>query len=420
MLVFLSLHISICLFQKGSEKGSVKESEKGSEVQIDMAKTESSEAEDDWKRNPPVFSAVLVTISWILASAGVFCLWEDWSYSTSIYFFFISTSTIGFGDVSPTHPEYMMATFGVVIVGLSLVSVCINVVQEWLQQWYMSILQKMLQQYIEAQESGDENAAKGFMSGFNQGQMKYFMPLISKNSGQKVMEQLKKEAKEKGIELPQALTELNPETGKPAFLNATDRQIDQIIEKAQNEGKLTPTFMRPAMTTVSIQASVFGDREIAETQTDLSWEFFELRIEQSTQFEPSLAEKVGVDVEVIAKPKMTTTAIQPEVSSIFQFHPDAMNYNDEAEELEHVILAQREAPLEGEDIREEIPEVGDLRFLKSRGTQVMADIMESGNQTEEKELQDFGQQMSPEIENFNGQTEEKGVRSMKSQTKLTT
>ncbi|KAE9551480.1 hypothetical protein FO519_005300, partial [Halicephalobus sp. NKZ332] len=403
-----------------SEKGS----EKSSDVNIDM-KTESSDSDDDWKRDPPIFSAVFVTISWILASAGVFCLWEDWTYSTSIYFFFISTSTIGFGDVSPTHPEYMMATFGVVIVGLSLVSVCINVVQEWLQQWYMSILQKMLQQYIEAQEQGDENAAKGFMTGFNQGQMKYFMPLISKNSGQKAMEQLKKEAKEKGIELPPALTELNPETGKPAFLNATEKQIDQIIEKAQNEGKLTPSFTRPMTTTVSIQASFSGDKEIAQTQTELGWDFFELRFEKSTQFEPLLAGKIGVEVETEAKPKMTTTAIQPEVSSIFQFHLDTFKYDDDEleEKLENIILAKREAQPGEEgfgDETAEIEQIGMLRFLKNTGTQVMVNAVESGNQTEEKKSEDFGQQMNPELEEFGGQTEEKKIRSMKSQTQLTT
>lgn len=44
--------------------------------------------------------------------------------------------------------KYMIMSFFVVIVGLSLVSVCINVVQEKVAQLYMEILNKMLQVFI--------------------------------------------------------------------------------------------------------------------------------------------------------------------------------------------------------------------------------------------------------------------------------
>ena len=43
------------------------------------------------KRNPPVITALISTTAWIALSAAVFCLWEDWTYFTSFYFFFIST-----------------------------------------------------------------------------------------------------------------------------------------------------------------------------------------------------------------------------------------------------------------------------------------------------------------------------------------
>ena len=41
----------------------------------------------------------------------------------------------------------MIMSFFVVVVGLSLVSVCINVVQEKVSQIYMDFLNKMLQAY---------------------------------------------------------------------------------------------------------------------------------------------------------------------------------------------------------------------------------------------------------------------------------
>lgn len=69
-------------------------------------------------------------------------------------------------------------TFGVVMIGLALVSVCINVVQEKLNQLYMKLLDKLLAEYQKAIEQGDETAAvKGMMVGF-QGQAKFLMPLM--------------------------------------------------------------------------------------------------------------------------------------------------------------------------------------------------------------------------------------------------
>lgn len=128
--------------------------ERGPETSIEIPETKSDKKEDE-KRDPPVVAALIFTILWVVASSAVFCLWEDWSYGTSVYFFIISTSTIGFGDVTPEHPEYMMAAFGVVIVGLSLVSVCINVAQEWLQNWYTALLQRMLEVSVHLESHPD-------------------------------------------------------------------------------------------------------------------------------------------------------------------------------------------------------------------------------------------------------------------------
>uniref|UniRef100_A0A158P803 Ion_trans_2 domain-containing protein n=1 Tax=Angiostrongylus cantonensis TaxID=6313 RepID=A0A158P803_ANGCA len=142
--------------------------------------------------DPPVFSALFATVAWIMLSAAVFCIWEDWTYFTSVYFFFISCSTIGLGDVTPDHPEYMIATFGVVVVGLSLVSVCIDVVKEKIELMYMMLLKKLLQDYMEAVKNGDPNATAGMMAGF-QGKAKFLLPLISKAQGTKVMNRFKED-----------------------------------------------------------------------------------------------------------------------------------------------------------------------------------------------------------------------------------
>jgi hypothetical protein len=126
---------------------------------------------------------------------------------------------LGFGDVIPQHPKYLVAMFSLILTGLALVTVCINVVQEKISLVYMRILNRMLEQFMRAQEEGDPEALKGFVEGFNS-QAKFLMPLISKNESAKVMKRFKAEAKARGIELPAALTDVDPKTGKPAFCSA--------------------------------------------------------------------------------------------------------------------------------------------------------------------------------------------------------
>ncbi|KAH7718370.1 TWK-11 protein [Aphelenchoides avenae] len=114
----------------------------GSEPKQQAAKRPPSKEPADEPRDPPVLAALTITVGWIMASAALFCAWEDWTYFTSFYFFFISLSL---GDVTPDYPEYMIGTFFIVLVGLSLVSVCINVVQEKCSIIFMRILRRMLE-----------------------------------------------------------------------------------------------------------------------------------------------------------------------------------------------------------------------------------------------------------------------------------
>ncbi|VDO50340.1 unnamed protein product [Haemonchus placei] len=57
----------------------------------------------------------------------MFRLWEDWTYAESCYFMYISLSTIGLGDISVARRDMMVLCFVFVIIGLSLVSMSINV-----------------------------------------------------------------------------------------------------------------------------------------------------------------------------------------------------------------------------------------------------------------------------------------------------
>lgn len=79
--------------------------------------------------NLPITLASILLITYILLGAFVYHLWEDWTYFEAFYFVFISMSTIGFGDLVPNHPIFMMCSIIYLIFGLALTSMFINVVQ---------------------------------------------------------------------------------------------------------------------------------------------------------------------------------------------------------------------------------------------------------------------------------------------------
>lgn len=79
--------------------------------------------------NLPITLALSILIAYVLCGATVYSFWEEWSFFESCYFVFVSMSTIGFGDYVPKHPMRMMASIIYLIFGLSLTSMCINVVQ---------------------------------------------------------------------------------------------------------------------------------------------------------------------------------------------------------------------------------------------------------------------------------------------------
>ncbi|XP_037824686.1 uncharacterized protein LOC119612875 [Lucilia sericata] len=79
--------------------------------------------------NLPISLASILLITYILLGTFVYTLWEDWTYFEAFYFVFISMSTIGFGDLVPNHPIFMMCSIIYLVFGLALTSMFINVVQ---------------------------------------------------------------------------------------------------------------------------------------------------------------------------------------------------------------------------------------------------------------------------------------------------
>ena len=63
--------------------------------QIASAFDKISEASNEQNKILPLKMAIAVLLIWVFAGAGIFCLFENWDFFTSVYFFYISLVTIG-------------------------------------------------------------------------------------------------------------------------------------------------------------------------------------------------------------------------------------------------------------------------------------------------------------------------------------
>ncbi|KAG8175727.1 hypothetical protein JTE90_002361 [Oedothorax gibbosus] len=91
---------------------------------------------------PILLNLVLISL-FILLGAGIFANLEDWDMLSSGYFTFVTLTTIGFGDYYPgsafqgykgdiTKTLSLMGTCFYMMLGMALVSMCINLMQEQL------------------------------------------------------------------------------------------------------------------------------------------------------------------------------------------------------------------------------------------------------------------------------------------------
>ncbi|CAJ0588650.1 unnamed protein product [Cylicocyclus nassatus] len=105
----------------------------------------------------PIPIALAILFIWILFSSGLFCLWESrWGYLTSVYFFFVSISTVGLGDIVFLNPDMMIFMFLLILIGLALLSMCFNLIQAALER----LLDRLLEEYIEEIEKMAEIVAQ--------------------------------------------------------------------------------------------------------------------------------------------------------------------------------------------------------------------------------------------------------------------
>ncbi|CAG9760150.1 unnamed protein product [Ceutorhynchus assimilis] len=94
----------------------------------------SFEVDDEF--NLPISLALTMLVAYMLIGAAVFMVWESWDFFLAFYFVFMSLSTIGFGDIVPEKPIYMILSIVYQCFGLALMSMCINVVQDKLSDTF--------------------------------------------------------------------------------------------------------------------------------------------------------------------------------------------------------------------------------------------------------------------------------------------
>ncbi|CAJ0583675.1 unnamed protein product, partial [Mesorhabditis spiculigera] len=98
----------------------------------------------------PLLLAVPIVGIYCFVCSLLFCKWEhDWDYFTSFYFFIVSLSTVGLGDVLPHHPKYACALFVAFIIGLSLVSMFFTILQQKAEKSVMAAFQ-LIEEHQEA------------------------------------------------------------------------------------------------------------------------------------------------------------------------------------------------------------------------------------------------------------------------------
>lgn len=91
--------------------------------------------------NVPLLLILLVVFAYIFLGGLVLRLWEtQFTVFDSFYFCFITLTTIGFGDIVPSHPNFFMLTFFFIISGMAIMSMAFKLGQSSIISCYRRLM----------------------------------------------------------------------------------------------------------------------------------------------------------------------------------------------------------------------------------------------------------------------------------------
>ncbi|MGB9576921.1 MAG: potassium channel family protein [Candidatus Micrarchaeia archaeon] len=83
-----------------------------------------------------LFTALLLAVLVVLGGGFVYHALEQWSWIDSFYFASATVTTVGFGDLRPTHEATKIFTIFYMFTGISIVFYAITAFGEWYIERY--------------------------------------------------------------------------------------------------------------------------------------------------------------------------------------------------------------------------------------------------------------------------------------------
>uniref|UniRef100_A0AC35U4Z1 Ion_trans_2 domain-containing protein n=1 Tax=Rhabditophanes sp. KR3021 TaxID=114890 RepID=A0AC35U4Z1_9BILA len=388
-----------------------------------IGEDEMFECEDDldFDKPPPrmhVLVALFCTFGWIFFCAAIFILFEEWTYGESLYFFIISFLTIGLGDLSVKRRDMMNLCFIFVIIGLSLVSMCISVIQGAIEDLYKRLIMKLLLDYTAKMAQGGDykNASMGLMQAWGSNKAaKYLMPLISAEKRKTVMATIQEEARESGIEMPAILNDIDEKSGMPKIFTIQNEEpeiCEMLFENLcrENDPQRTETMSRSMMIPIlSFEVHCQTDpKDLSDT--DMQTEAKDLS-DSDVQTDTTDVSETEVQTD-------TTDISETEVqTNILVLEESTMQTDEEIKDLADEFTQYDSVETFDEDIQTDRQELFDNETMTT-----IIEYEENGLQTEsvslsEKEIQTLTPTLHVnEVQTEPTPTEENGVQTLDRET----